>query len=122
MKNEHIANNSAGDDDEVEVDLSTIEREPHETLELAMPQKAMQALRRAAEYYDLPCEALARQYIGDGLREAAREYFIEQAMWATGDALQTRMDATEAEEVLRDIRARFKPGAPTLPRGREVDR
>ncbi len=122
MKNEPIANNPVADEDDAEVDLSKIEREPYETLELAMPQKAMQALRRAAEYYGLPCEALARQYIGVGLREAAREYFSEQAMWATGDALRARMDATEAEEVLRDIRARFKPGAPTLPRGREVDR
>jgi hypothetical protein len=121
MKNESTKVSPASDIEDAPIDPEKIRWERYETLDLRMPERAMKLLRRMARYHDTTCEALARQYIGVGLREAELRYFNDQVLWATEEALRDRLDKDTIAEVLREVRAQFVPDAPARPRSYPIE-
>ncbi|GAB4333463.1 MAG: hypothetical protein Kow0010_19900 [Dehalococcoidia bacterium] len=79
-------------------------------LRIDLPQRAMEHLRRVAEERGTTCEALARLYVGRGLREDLRRLFEEQVLDAAEGVLAQRLGSVEeARDIVDEVRERFRP-------------
>ena len=82
-----------------------------ETVSFTIPNSAMLSLAKMAKYREMSCEALARHYLGEGLRADLHRYFSDQVLNAVEDALGRRYGPDEAAEVLSRVRSEFRPGS-----------
>jgi hypothetical protein len=74
-----------------------------------MPLKAMRALERVAEYRGMSCQAVAREYLGRGIREDEGRMFNETVLRVTERVLAERLGSEEqAHEIVNAVRAEFR--------------
>lgn len=79
---------------------------PSTTVQLKIPTDTQEALERIAEARDMSVEALARLYIGQGLRQDVVQHFADHVLELTAQVLSRHGQSPEqVEAILREIRS-----------------
>jgi anti-sigma factor RsiW len=79
-----------------------------QSFSVALPEAVIEQLCRLAERRETTAEALARLYIGQGIREDMRRVFDEEVLSTTETILAERLgSAEEAQAIVDEVRGRF---------------
>jgi len=78
---------------------------PAQTISLEIPQDTLDSLKKVAATRDMSSEALAKFYIGQGLRQDLARLFADRVLDTTEQVLARHLQsAEEVSAILREIR------------------